>query len=273
MGSALVPGFPSTLDWLNAPTPGVARAGWLTAVAFVNVGSAWSLQALHELQALCARFPGRVRAMAIHVPRFDHERDPHRVRQRAQRHGVKLPLALDADWVAWQHFGITAWPTVLVVDGEGRLQARLEEGGNTFAELERRVQDMDGDAGDDEDLLQPQRRLRAEQPLCFPAGLAVTAQYLYVADSGHHRILECNHAGRVLRTFGSGDAGRQRRFAPHQRHPVHSAVARHASDALGDMDRMVEVDEIRQIMHALPAQRHPVPPALDQWREHGLVGK
>src|SRR5688572_23829731 len=205
MGSALVPGFPSTLDWLNAPTPGVARAGWLTAVAFVNVGSAWSLQALHELQALCARFPGRVRAMAIHVPRFDHERDPHRVRQRAQRHGVKLPLALDADWVAWQHFGITAWPTVLVVDGEGRLQARLEEGGNTFAELERRVQDMDGDAGDDEELLQPLRRLRAEQPLCFPAGLAVTAQYLYVADSGHHRVLECNHGGRVLRTFGSGD--------------------------------------------------------------------
>ena len=62
MGLALVPGFPSTLDWLNAPAPAsVAERGWLTAVAFVNIGSAWSLQTLHELQALRTRFPGRLR--------------------------------------------------------------------------------------------------------------------------------------------------------------------------------------------------------------------
>ncbi|MCG3005540.1 hypothetical protein KZ291_33720, partial [Escherichia coli] len=29
---------------------------------------------------------------------------------------------------------------------------------------------------------------------------------LYIADSGHHRILECSHAGRVLRQFGLGTA-------------------------------------------------------------------
>ena len=50
MGQALVPGFPSTLQWLNATTPStVARRGWLTAVAFVNLGSSWSVQALLEL--------------------------------------------------------------------------------------------------------------------------------------------------------------------------------------------------------------------------------
>ena len=29
---------------------------------------------------------------------------------------------------------------------------------------------------------------------------------LYVADTGHHRILECTHSGRVLRQFGVGSA-------------------------------------------------------------------
>src|SRR5690606_26051865 len=43
-------------------------------------------------------------------------------------------------------------------------------------------------------------------PLLFPGGLAATEDRLYVADSGHHRILECNHAGRVLRQFGMGTA-------------------------------------------------------------------
>src|SRR3546814_20307786 len=41
-------------------------------------------------------------------------------------------------------------------------------------------------------------------PLSFPVGIAVDANYLYVADSGHHRSLECDHGGRVLRQFGSG---------------------------------------------------------------------
>jgi len=206
MGSALVPGFPSTLEWLNAPAPPVAREGWLTAIVFVNLASAWSVQALHELQALRARFPGRVRALAIHVPRFDHERDPRRVIKRAHQHGVKLPLALDADWVAWQHFGVRAWPTVLVVDGDGHLQAQLE-GVGMFAELERRVQAMPHDAPEEDTPTLPRRAREPEMPLCFPMGLAVTPQYLYVADSGHHRVLECSHAGRVLRVFGNGDAG------------------------------------------------------------------
>jgi hypothetical protein len=40
--------------------------------------------------------------------------------------------------------------------------------------------------------------------LAFPGGLAVTDGHLYVADTGHHRILECTHSGRVLREFGTG---------------------------------------------------------------------
>src|SRR5690606_24408770 len=43
--------------------------------------------------------------------------------------------------------------------------------------------------------------------LRFPVGIAVNGNYLYLADSGHHRILECDHGGRVLRQFGSGGPG------------------------------------------------------------------
>jgi len=206
MGQALVPGFPSTLEWLNAATPSsVAQPGWLTVVAFVNIGSTWSIHAMHELQALRARFPRRLRALAIHVPRFDWERDARRVMKRVHRHGVKLPLALDAGWVAWQHFGVSAWPTLLVIDEAGQVQ-RLQGDGRIAAELEKRLQDMPDASEDEADALLPRRVREPDLPLCFPVGLAVTPQYLYIADSGHHRVLECNHAGRILRIFGSGDA-------------------------------------------------------------------
>jgi DNA-binding beta-propeller fold protein YncE len=206
MGLVQVPGFPSTLEWLNlGVAPAVSAPGWLTAIAFVNVGSAWSIQALHELQALRKRFPRRLRTVAIHVPRFDHERDARRVLKRAHRHGATLPMALDADWVAWQHFGIRAWPTVLLVDGAGQVQARIE-GEGAFAQIEPRLLAMDADATVPDDAT-PHRLREPDLPLRFPVGLAVTPQYLYVADSGHHRVLECTHAGRILRAFGTGDSG------------------------------------------------------------------
>ena len=50
--------------------------------------------------------------------------------------------------------------------------------------------------------LHPEPRL----PLSFPTGLVATTERLYIADSGHHRILECSHGGRVLRQFGLGTA-------------------------------------------------------------------
>ena len=34
------------------------------------------------------------------------------------------------------------------------------------------------------------------------------SKHLFVADSGHHRVLECTHDGRVLRQFGYTDGRR-----------------------------------------------------------------
>ena len=207
MPLTLAPDLPDSLQWPNAAPHAVSQHGWLTALAFINAGSTWSLQKLYDLQLLCAKHPQRLRALAVHVPRFDHERDPQRVQHRLQRHGIKLPVAVDADWVTWQHYGIQAWPSVLLVDGAGRVQAQLH-GDGPVAELDARLQAFESELlpdFDDEMAGPAPRQYEAELPLRFPAGLVVTPQLLYVADSGHHRILECNHAGRILRQFGSGD--------------------------------------------------------------------
>ena len=99
MTLSYAPDLPESLDWLNAgtPTQRIGRQGWLTALAFFNAGSSWSIQKLHDLQALCARHPQRLRAFGIHVPRFEHERDPRRVLKRLHRHGISLPQAVRLD--------------------------------------------------------------------------------------------------------------------------------------------------------------------------------
>lgn len=210
MDAAIAPELPHTLEWLNvaAPPRMTELRGRVCVLAFVNAGSAWSQQRLLDLTQLQARHGDRLQVLAVHVPRFDHEREPRRVARRLARHALNFPVAHDADWVAWQHYGVHAWPTVVLVDGDGRLRARFE-GAGASREVEAQALALADEAGETRPVDAPALRRPTEPavPLRYPVGVAVNDGYLYIADSGHHRILECDHAGRVLRQFGSGGTG------------------------------------------------------------------
>src|SRR5687767_4170062 len=211
MEAVIAPEFPSTLEWINLTEPlrMAQLRGKVCALAFVNAGSAWSLQRLNDLAMLRARHGERLHVVAVHVPRFDHERDPRRVAKRLHRQKLEFPIAHDPDWTLWQHYGIEAWPTVVLIDGEGHVRERLV-GDTPVRELDAHVARLQQESKPQSRNLEPIELRRGGEPvlpLRFPIGLAVSGQYLYVADSGHHRVLECDQSGRVLRQFGSGGPG------------------------------------------------------------------
>ena len=211
MEAVIAPEFPSTLEWLNLAEPlrMAQLRGKVCALAFVNAGSAWSLQRLNDLAMLRARHGERLHVVAVHVPRFDHERDSRRVAKRLRRQKLEFPIAHDPDWTLWQHYGIEAWPTVVLIDGEGHVRERLV-GDTPVRELDAHVARLQQESKPQSRNFEPIELRRGGEPvlpLRFPIGLAVSGQYLYVADSGHHRILECDQSGRVLRQFGSGGPG------------------------------------------------------------------
>ncbi|MEP6632957.1 MAG: thioredoxin-like domain-containing protein [Luteimonas sp.] len=211
MEVAIAPEFPTTLEWLNMTEPlrMAQLRGRVCALAFVNAGSAWSLQRLNDLANLRARHGDRLNVVAVHVPRFDHERDGRRVAKRLHRQKLEFPVAHDPDWTLWQHYGIEAWPTVVLIDGEGRVRERLV-GDTPVRELDAHVVRLEQETKPQSRNLDPIELRRGGEPvlpLRFPIGLAVAGQYLYVVDSGHHRIIECDQSGRVLRQFGSGGPG------------------------------------------------------------------
>jgi hypothetical protein len=108
MDAAIAPEFPQALEWLNLPAPlrMAQLRGRVCAIGFVNAGSAWSLQRLHDLAQLQSRHGDRLQVLAVHVPRFDHERDGRRVAKQLGRYGFDFPLAHDPDWVAWQQYQV-----------------------------------------------------------------------------------------------------------------------------------------------------------------------
>ena len=200
--------LPQSLEWLNLAQPPSLSAlrGRVCVLAFVNSASTWSLHMLQRLAQFQSRHGGRLQVLAIDVPRFDHERDSRQVAQRLASCDVAVPVAHDRDWTAWQHYGIEAWPTLLLVDAEGELRARFIGDGHGRT-LELRINELLADAGPSPGPLPLHAPVEPAMPLRFPSGVALSGSYLYVADTGHHRVLECDHAGRVLRQFGTGRAG------------------------------------------------------------------
>ena len=211
MDHVIAPEFPQSLEWLNLAEPlrMAQLRGKVCAMAFVNAGSAWSQQRLNDLAHLRTRHGDRLNVVAVHVPRFDHERDARRVAKRLSRQKLDFPIVHDPDWILWQQYGIEAWPTVVLIDGEGRIRERWV-GEGQVRELDSAVTALNAAIVPRSRNAAPieVRPLREPMlPLRFPVGIAVNGNYLYLADSGHHRILECDHGGRVLRQFGSGGPG------------------------------------------------------------------
>jgi DNA-binding beta-propeller fold protein YncE len=179
-------------------------------VVFWNGASVSSLTLLGELRQLEKKHPGAFVSAYIHTPRYGAQQSDTAVLKAAHRSRLRVPVANDSEWLAWRQFTIGAWPTTLVIDANGGLAARMV-GEGRCQEIEDAIMQL-------RDELQPpnaatvhesSRDVRAEPvgPLAFPAHALATKTRLFVSDTGHHRILECSHDGRVLRQFGSGTPG------------------------------------------------------------------
>ena len=204
------PEFPQGLEWLNSePVSMAEQRGRVVLLAFWAASSAYSHQVLIDLQSLMARFSDSATLVAVHTPKFEAERDSRLAQKALNSLGLRIPLVHDADFLLWQHFELTAWPSVVVIDTTQQL-CRLLAGDSIKAELETLIGDLLDQAGLKERVFQaaptgskPEPRL----PLLFPAGIAVNANRLFVADTAHHRIVECSHDGRIMRQIGTGNPG------------------------------------------------------------------
>lgn len=211
MESRLAPELPQRLEWLNVDHP-VRLAqlrGRVCALLFANLGSAWAMQRMHDLSRLQARYGEHLVVLAIHVPKFDHERDVLQVSRHLRRYRFGFPIAHDADWVAWQHYGVKAWPAVVLIDGDGVIRDEMV-GCGSVRDLDTRIAGMiDALPLLPLDLRPIRLRRDAESnlPLQFPSGILAAGQFIYVADTEHHRVLACDRNGRVIRQYGSGSPG------------------------------------------------------------------
>lgn len=210
-----LPEFPEALNWVNRRERLrlADLRGQVVLVLFWNGASVSSSNLLGELRMLEKKLPGAFAAVCVHTPRYASQQTDAAVLKAAHRNRLRVPVANDHEWQAWKQFSISAWPTTLLIDAQGALAARLVGEGRS-QEIEDAVIQLRDEVQVEHAppfarATSPLLDVRAEpvSPLAFPAHALATRNRLYVSDTGHHRILECSHDGRVLRQFGSGTPG------------------------------------------------------------------
>lgn len=60
--------------------------------------------------------------IGVHTPELDRERDTNQLQREVAELGIKYPVVTDQDYATWKAYGVEAWPTVFVLDKQGRVR-------------------------------------------------------------------------------------------------------------------------------------------------------
>lgn len=167
---------------------------------------------LPQLRKLERRYADELVVVSVHSPKFPTEKETPALRQAVLRHRIGHPVLNDRDFAFWRQFGARAWPTLFFIDPRGNVIGK-HEGEITAAAVEDLLDEWIAEYR--------QQGLLDGKPLPLAAGAATSealsfpgkvhfdqeSERLFVADSGHDRIVVARLDGAVEQVIGGGEPG------------------------------------------------------------------
>ncbi len=193
------PEFPSHQPWLNCDRPlslGQLK-GRIVLLDFWTYCCINCLHILPDLKYLEQKYPEHLTVIGVHSAKFENEKEIENIRQAILRYDIEHPVIVDQEFEIWQQFAVRAWPTLILIDplgyvvgmvsGEGK-RGELDE---AIAQLIAQQQAQDSVSIPDIKPVLEKQKNPLITPLAFPGKVLADAasSRLFIADSGHHRII------------------------------------------------------------------------------------
>jgi thiol-disulfide isomerase/thioredoxin/sugar lactone lactonase YvrE len=209
------PGLAKARGWLNVTrTPNENDlAGRVVVLDFWTsccINCIHTIPTLSMLEKKYATDPFLV--IGVHTQKFDAEPEVERLRAAMIRLGITHPVAIDGDRGIWEDWGITGWPTIVVLDAKGRV-VFADSGEPDPEELDAIVESVLAEGAEQKLLAKTAatflgKEVDAKSPLAFPEKIAKVPGGYAIADSGHDRIVFVDDAGKVTDVVGDGTRGK-----------------------------------------------------------------
>ena len=152
--------------------------------------------------------------IGVHTPKFFAEQETENIRNKVREYQVKHPVVNDANMTIWQSFGVNSWPTLVLIGPDGHLVAK--QGGEIAYEVLDKAVGRIVSKAKAAGILDttpvkffPENEKPDNTPLLFPGKVLADAEgkRLFVADTGHSRIVVTDLDGKSAIAIGNGEIG------------------------------------------------------------------
>lgn len=197
--------------WVNTARPLTADdfRGRLTLLDFWTYGCINCMHVIPDLDYLEKKFP-QLLVVGVHSAKYKGEGLNDRILAATRRFNIHHPVMNDNTFAVWDYFGVQAWPTFILLDGEGKEISRYAGEGHRD-ELERDIAKALGKMKDIKKVDDLVAVAEKSGYLSFPSHITHADEtpwgpLFFVSDTSHHRVVGFDAGGAVKVAIGSGKA-------------------------------------------------------------------
>ncbi len=209
-GRVNAPELHADFGWLNADKPYYIKdfRGKFVLLDFWTLGCINCQHIIPDLHRLEAEYPEVLVVIGVHSAKFEAEKNTDTIRKAIQKFGIKHPVINDADMNIWRHYAVNAWPTIVLIDPDGKVIGQ-RSGEGVYEVVKPNLDMMLPDFEDklNHEIFHFQTEEKEDTVLYFPSKILAHQDFVFVADSGHNRILKLDRSGKILEQIGSGKNG------------------------------------------------------------------
>ncbi len=210
------PEFPGGHTWFYVSDP-LTLEGLQGKVVLLDFWTSGCINCQHiipELKRLEEEYGDALVVIGVHSGKYDREQDDASVQQAILRFGLHHPVVNDPDFIIWSLYRINAWPTLILIDPNGRVVAG-RAGEDIYDEfqpgIDKLVADIDAQGLIDRTPIAVDLEAAAvtSAVLSYPSAVLAdeAGDRLFIADAGRNRVLISDLNGRLQDVIGSGEGG------------------------------------------------------------------
>jgi len=130
-------------EWINsAPVKLSELRGRVVLIEFWTFGCINCRNTLPFVKSWNDRYREKgLTVIGVHSPEFEEERKVEHLRNEVSSLGIHYPVVTDNDYQTWKAYQVEAWPTVFLLDKQGRIRW-MHVGEGNYDETERLIQKL-----------------------------------------------------------------------------------------------------------------------------------
>lgn len=205
------------LGWFNVSKPLTLKSDLQGKIVLLDFWTYCCINCMHiipNLKMLEKKYEKELVVIGVHSAKFSNEKESQNIRTAILRYEIEHPVVNDANFAIWNNFGINSWPSLVLIDPEGKIANRVSGEGQTEVldqAIQYLIRQFQGKMNLEPIPLSLEKNKEPEPVLQFPGKIIADEKTsrVFISDSNHNRIVICNFTGKVLEVIGKGSIGKK----------------------------------------------------------------